>query len=126
LIVDDAYDAAHSLQQALVLEGHDVEIAPDGKTGLELVLAFDPDVVLCDLGLPDIDGFAFALQVKTLLRSSAYLVALTGYARVEDVAQAKAAGFDFHLAKPASLDEIARVLENTHPLDEPPGPKTLH
>jgi CheY-like chemotaxis protein len=85
---------------------------------------FKPDVVLCDIGLPDMDGYAFALRVREdrELRGS-YLVALSGYARPEDVARAHAAGFDRHLAKPASLDDLDRLLATLPRGDEH---NTLH
>ncbi len=110
MVVEDMRDSAHALQQALILRGHDVQIAYDGKSGLELATSYKPDVVLCDIGLPDLDGFAFARRLRAKLGSTIYLVALSGYARAEDVARARRAGFDRHLAKPASLDEIDRVL----------------
>jgi two-component system CheB/CheR fusion protein len=110
MVVEDMRDSAHALQQALILRGHDVQIAYDGKTGLELAASYKPDVVLCDIGLPDLDGFAFARRLRAKLGSTICLVALSGYARAEDVARARRAGFDRHLAKPASLEEIDRVL----------------
>jgi PAS domain S-box-containing protein len=111
LIVEDLHDNARSLEHALILKGHHVRIAPDGWGGLKQMRAFKPEVVLCDIGLPDMDGYAFALRVREdpELRDC-FLVALSGYARAEDVARATAAGFDRHLSKPASLDEIDRML----------------
>jgi two-component system, chemotaxis family, CheB/CheR fusion protein len=127
LIVEDVVDNATSLQQALTLKGHDVRIAHDGGTGLARMAELKPDVVLCDIGLPDMDGYAFALRVREdrALRSC-YLVALSGYARPQDVARAHAAGFDRHLAKPASLDELDRLLATlpASATDEPRN--TLH
>src|SRR6185503_6438414 len=100
----------HSLQQVLELRGHEVEVAYNGHSALERLLTFEPEIGLCDIGLPDLDGFAFAKRVRTELGSSAVLVALSGYARAEDIVRAKAAGFDHHIAKPASLEEIEAVL----------------
>jgi PAS domain S-box-containing protein len=128
LIVEDLHDNARSLEQALSLKGHEVRVARDGWSGLEEMANFKPEVVLCDIGLPDMDGYAFALRVREdpNLRDC-YLVALSGYARVEDVARARAAGFDRHLAKPASLDELDRLLA-TLPLSSIRADehKTLH
>jgi CheY-like chemotaxis protein len=108
-IVDDNEDAAHTLQDVLELEGHEVHVAMDGQAGLSLALAVRPDVVLCDVGLPVLDG----LEVARRLRaggSTAVLVALTGYATAEDVQRAREAGFDHHLAKPTDLDRLDEVL----------------
>jgi two-component system CheB/CheR fusion protein len=110
LIVEDMHDTAHSLQHVLQLKGHQVDVAYDGRSGLDKVDAFRPEIVLCDLGLPDLDGFAFAMNVRARTGPQPYLVALSGYARPEDVASAKAAGFDRHLAKPPQLEELAELL----------------
>ncbi len=128
LIVEDMRDTALSLQNALQLKGHEVAVANTGKLGLELTLSFRPEVVLCDLGLPDIEGYAFAMHVRTHADVLPYLVALSGYARPEDVARAMAAGFDRHVAKPASLAELDRLLATApepRPREEPAS-KTLH
>jgi PAS domain S-box-containing protein len=111
LIVEDLHDNARSLEQALALKGHVIKVAHDGWVGLRMMVEFKPEIVLCDIGLPDMDGYAFALRVREHVElRDTYLVALSGYARTEDVARARAAGFDRHLAKPASLDELERVL----------------
>jgi PAS domain S-box-containing protein len=111
LIIEDNLDAAESLQAVLVLGGHTVRVAHDGRGGLELAREFAPDVVLCDIGLPGMDGFevARAFRADPSLRATA-LVALSGYALPEDRQRAAEAGFDRHLAKPASPDAIERVL----------------
>jgi two-component system CheB/CheR fusion protein len=104
LIIEDHIDAAESLQLLLEMEGHEVKIANDGQAGLALAKTFVPEIVLCDLGLPGMDGFAVARAVRaeSSLRDR-YLVAISGYARPEDIKQSRAAGFDNHLAKPVSL-----------------------
>ena len=109
VIVEDVRDNAHALQQALELRGHDVKVAYDGKTGLELTASYAPDIVLCDLGLPDLDGFALARRLRATHGAGLYLVALGSHVRGEDLARAKAAGFDHHIAKPAPLDDLDRV-----------------
>jgi len=111
LVIEDMPETAKSLVDALSLHGHVVAFAYDGRHGLELAAHFRPEAVLCDLGLPDIDGFEVArrLRANVALRD-AYLVALSGYTRPEDVERAHAAGFAHHLAKPAQIDEIERVL----------------
>jgi CheY-like chemotaxis protein len=89
---------------------HRVEIANDGLQGLVKARQFAPDVVLCDIGLPGMTGYAVAraMRADPDLGHIA-LVAMTGYAETEDVARARESGFDEHLAKPASIEEIEAV-----------------
>lgn len=76
-------------------------MAADGRTALAMALARRPDVILCDVGLPDIDGYTVARMVRGVPRlADVRLIALTGYASPEDRARARAAGFDAHMAKP--------------------------
>ncbi len=120
LVIEDNHDAADSLRDALELDGHIVEIAYDGVKGLAKAHTFKPDIVLCDIGLPGLDGYELA---RTMRRdpelAAAALVALTGYAQPDDVATAKDAGFDEHLAKPPTMkaleDAIARAVLNRTP-----------
>ena len=111
LLIEDDRDIAEGLRIVLTLDGHLVEVAYDGLEGLAKARAFEPDVVLCDLGLPKKDGYrvARAIRADNQLRS-AYLVALSGYAQPEDFETARRAGFDEHLAKPASMERIKRAL----------------
>jgi two-component system CheB/CheR fusion protein len=111
LIIEDNLDAADTLREMLETGAHQVEIAHDGRQGLEKARAFHPDVVLCDIGLPEMDGYAVARAIRSdrSLGSTA-LVALTGYALPEDHRRATEAGFDHHLAKPVSLAQIEEAL----------------
>jgi CheY-like chemotaxis protein len=111
LVIEDNVDAAESLKEVLELSDHVVEIAGTGLEGLEKARAFRPDVVLCDIGLPEMDGFevASAMRADPTFGSTA-LVALSGYAGPADVERASVAGFDRHLAKPVELDELERVM----------------
>jgi PAS domain S-box-containing protein len=111
VIIEDNVDAAETLAELLVLEGHEVSTARDARSGVALVRAQVPDVVLCDLGLPDADGYevARALRRDDALRR-VRLIALSGYAQPEDRDRARAAGFDDHVAKPPNLDELERLL----------------
>jgi two-component system CheB/CheR fusion protein len=111
LVIEDNDDAADSLREVLELGEHTVEVAYSGRDGIEKARAFHPDVVLCDIGLPEMDGYEVARTIRTdpeLGRVA--LVALSGYAQPEDVATAREAGFDAHLAKPPSIDTLERVL----------------
>jgi two-component system CheB/CheR fusion protein len=112
LVVEDIADAADSLREALELAGHYVAIAYDGREAIAKAREFRPEIVLCDIGLPGMDGYEVAriFRADQLLRRT-FLVALTGYSRPEDVQRAKEAGFERHLAKPASLEKLAAVLE---------------
>jgi PAS domain S-box-containing protein len=113
LIIEDAIDVAETMQMLLELEGHTVAIAHDGMEGLETARATRPDVVLCDLGLPRIDGYAVARALASDPElASIYRVAISGYALPEDIERSKAAGFQAHIAKPASLARLHSVLTN--------------
>ncbi|MGE5186375.1 MAG: ATP-binding protein [Acidobacteriota bacterium] len=107
LIIEDKPDTVEALARGLQLRGHVVETATDGIAGIAAATRFHPDVILCDVGLPHLDGYGVARRLRA---SGAYLVALTGYARSEDVERAVAAGFSCHLAKPAGLDQIERII----------------
>jgi two-component system CheB/CheR fusion protein len=113
LIIEDNLDACEMLKVALDLTGHQVRIAHDGARGLELAAEFDPDVVICDIGLPGMDGYqvARAFRAQPALRD-VFLVALSGYAQPEDLQRARDAGFDRHLAKPTSVESLERVLSD--------------
>ena len=111
LVIEDDADVAMAMRVVLEMAGHAVAIACNGPDGLEAARVFKPEVVLCDIGLPGMDGYEVARRIRAdaALRAS-FLVALSGYAQVDDVAAARAAGFDEHLAKPASLEKVQRVL----------------
>jgi len=111
LIIDDHVDAAESLRVMLQLRGHEVEVALSGADGIELARAFLPEVVLCDLGLPHLDGVgvAEAIRADPALRG-VRLIAITGYGGPEDVERALRAGFDAHLTKPADLSRLLQLV----------------
>ena len=111
LIIEDNVDAADSLREVLQFGGHVVEVAYNGPDGLALAREFRPQVVLCDIGLPGMNGFevAQAFKADESLRGIV-LVALSGYAQDEDVQRATEAGFHRHLAKPPSPEHLERVL----------------
>lgn len=112
LVVEDNDDARETLQALLEMQGHRVETARDGVTGLEKALAIAPDVAIVDLGLPGMDGFEVARRMRAAsLLSNTYIVALTGYGTAEDRARALAAGFDEHLAKPVAPERLQELLE---------------
>jgi PAS domain S-box-containing protein len=110
LVVDDNTDAAHSLADLIGLLGHRVDVAYDGPSAIAKARADPPEVVLCDIGLPGMSGYEVAQALRTLGAGATRLIALSGYAQPEDVKKALDAGFDAHLAKPPSLDDIERLL----------------
>jgi len=112
LVVDDNVDAAVSLAQLLRLEGHVVETVYGARAALDKFDTFDPDVVLLDIGLPEMDGYEVAhrLRQRTALHP-VVVVALTGYGQREDRERALVAGFDDHLVKPVSFEDLQRVLQ---------------
>ena len=112
LLVDDNLDAAESLSALLGMLGHDVRIACDGTSALAAAAEFRPDIVLCDIGLPRMDGY----QVCAALRAqpdfaATRFVALTGYGRDEDRRRSLAAGFHAHLVKPVELAKLTAALD---------------
>ena len=111
LVVEDYLDSAQALAEVLELQGHQVHVATNGRAGTTAARELKPDVVFCDIGLPDMSGYEIAqtLRRDDELRST-YLVALSGYAQPEDRQRAAEAGFDAHLAKPADLDELSAIV----------------
>jgi len=112
LVVDDNRDAADSLAELVEMWGHQVTKAHRGETALEIAGTFRPDLVLLDIGLPDLDGYQVARRLRARPElANTVVVALTGLGQEEDVRQAKDAGFDLHLTKPISLDKLRRLLD---------------
>jgi PAS domain S-box-containing protein len=111
LVVDDNRDAAESLSMLLTSEGHTVWLAYDGHKAVEIALAERPRVVLLDIGLPGMDGYAVARALRQHPElETTYLIALSGYGRQEDRKQAQAAGFNDYLVKPVNFDELQCAL----------------
>jgi two-component system CheB/CheR fusion protein len=112
LIVEDNVDAAESLRLFLDLTGHEVAVAHSGPEGVARAHDCQPEVVLCDIGLPgDLDGYAVARALRSDPELSfTRLIALTGYGEAEDRRLASEAGFDLHLTKPTDPDALLRVL----------------
>jgi len=112
LVIEDNSDAAETLGDLLRLFGHEAEIALSGSTGVEVARSVQPDVVLCDIGLPGMDGYAVASNLRSEPATrAARLVALTGYGRDSDRQRTREAGFDLHLVKPVEPLELKRLLE---------------
>ena len=111
LVVEDDTDIANGLRAVLELDAHEVAISRNGYDAIEQGQRFKADVVLCDIGLPGMDGYqvARAFRADEQLRAT-FLIALSGYAQADDLARTRAAGFDEHMAKPVRIDKIQRLL----------------
>ncbi|MGJ9416761.1 ATP-binding protein [Massilia sp. CMS3.1] len=111
LIIEDNLDACETLKAFLDMEGHEVSMVHDGPAGLAALLAGNCDVVICDIGLPGMDG----LEVMRRLRASnegahPVTIGLSGYGQAEDRARAAAAGFDHYLVKPVNPDTLLALV----------------
>jgi CheY-like chemotaxis protein len=111
LVVDDNHDAAMSLSMLVELLGHEVRTAYDGLEALGLAEAFRPEVVLLDLGMPEMDGYEACRRLREQPWGNPMaVVAVTGWGREDDRRRTQLAGFDQHLVKPVAPDVIASVL----------------
>ncbi len=117
LVVDDNEDAANMLGELLEDAGHEVRAAYTGTEALRAAETFRPDIVLLDIGLPDMDGYEVARRLRTGRARGAKIAALTGWAQPRDVNRSEAAGIDVHLVKPASLQAIEDVIDSVEPRD---------
>lgn len=115
LVIEDNIGSAKILARMLEkFWGHEVQIAYDGATAIDVASAFRPDLVLCDIGLPHMSGYDVARRLRALAEASgALLVALTGYGAEADRRRSTEAGFDEHLVKPAGVETLQRLF--SHP-----------
>ena len=112
LIVEDNVDAGDVLAELLRLSGHEVHVARDGPGGIEQFEQVRPQVVLCDIGLPGLDGYEVVARMRKLRHDPRpALIALTGYGGAANVDRALKAGFDHHVVKPVGLDAILRLVD---------------
>ncbi len=110
LLVEDDDNVREALRRILTLDGHRVKVARDGPEGVELALATAPEVAFIDIGLPGIDGYEVGRRIRAALGSRVLLVALTAYGLEQDRRRSSEAGFDAHLVKPSSYEELTRIL----------------
>lgn len=111
LIVDDYPGAAQAALIYLELLGHECRAVTTGAIALETVATFDPDVVLLDIGLPDLSGYEVAREIRARATNKrVFIVALTGWARPDDRVKSIAAGIDMHVLKPPRPEVLAEVL----------------
>jgi signal transduction histidine kinase/CheY-like chemotaxis protein len=112
LIVEDNPDGRETLCLLLQLAGHQVEVASDGVQGVKKALAMRPEAALVDIGLPGLDGYQVARQVRAALGDEVLLIAMTGYGEPHDRRRALEAGFHAHLVKPVDPEELQALLAN--------------
>ncbi|TWI53189.1 signal transduction histidine kinase [Pseudomonas duriflava] len=111
LIIEDNVDTAAVLQELLSLDGYETKVAHSGPAGVEAAARFWPHAVVCDLGLPGMDGFAVATELrKQPASASARLIALSGYGQPEDRRRSLEHGFDLHLTKASDPAELLQAL----------------
>ena len=110
LVAEDIPDAAEMLRLMLESMGHEVRVAADGVQAVALAREWAPQIALLDIGMPRMDGYEAARQIRALLRSDVVLVALTGWGQEADQRHAREAGFDRHLTKPADPDVLEELI----------------
>lgn len=112
VVIDDNQDSANSMAMLVSVLGGEARVAYDGENGLNEVLAYRPDVVLLDIGMPGINGYETCRRIRKALGLDVLVVALTGWGQEHDKANARAAGFDAHLTKPAEPATLERFLSD--------------
>jgi two-component system CheB/CheR fusion protein len=119
LMVEDNVDTAETAALALRLHGHEVRTAPNGPTALHMVQEQMPDVVLLDIGLPQMNGWELARRLRELTSRAdkpPWLIAVTGYHGSDYERCSTEAGMDLHLVKPVDLEELQRLLSSLRSL----------
>ncbi len=111
LIVDDNVDNTLGLARLLKLLGHEIRTAHDGPDAIREALAFRPEFILLDIGLPGMDGYQVARRLRQEGISEAVIIAITGYGQEEDRVRSRAAGFDHHLVKPVDYNALITLID---------------
>jgi signal transduction histidine kinase/DNA-binding response OmpR family regulator len=116
LVIEDNRDAAESMRLLFAMTGHEVQVAHAGPEGVQVAQAFQPQVVLCDIGLPGgMDGYAVARAIRhDPALATVRLIALSGYGQDEDRRRSREAGFDVHLIKPVDFADLRRMITEPH------------
>jgi len=116
LVIDDIEDAADSMKMLLEIEGFETRAAYNGTSALGIAAEFKPSVIVCDIGLPKMDGHAIARRLRSdPVFASATLIALTGWGAAEEIQRTKESGFDFHLVKPVDSEALVALLASIGP-----------
>ncbi|WP_186183892.1 chemotaxis protein CheB [Burkholderia gladioli] len=113
LVVEDNVDAAESTSLLLTISGHTTRISRDGPSALQQIDDFRPEVVLLDIGLPNMDGYEIARRIRAMQgQVDTVLIALSGYGQAEDLRRSQEAGFDHHLVKPADIANFGKLIDS--------------
>lgn len=115
LVVDDNVDAAESMCTLLTMLGHETAVAYDGPSGLAVAEQFRPRVAILDLGLPHLNGYDLARQLRAGTHAPRLIVAVSGYGQPDDRRKSQEAGFDHHFTKPVELAALQAVLDLRDP-----------
>jgi CheY-like chemotaxis protein len=111
LVVDDNKDISTSLEHLLTRLGHEVAVANDGTGALSTAKDFKPEVILLDIGLPDMTGYEVARRLRKIQGDTTKIIALSGYGQEKDKLLSKESGFDYHMTKPVSIGEIDKIIK---------------
>lgn len=112
LLIDDNRDAIDSMGALLMLLDYDVRTAEDAESGLEIAYDFQPHLILSDIGMPGMDGYALAPELRKAAGSrKLILAAATSYGLASDKRRSREAGFDYHLVKPLDADLLINFVE---------------
>ena len=110
LVVDDNVDTARGLTRLLKLVGNDVRTSYDGPGAISEAIAFRPEYILLDIGLPGMDGYEVARRLRKEGFGEAIIIAITGYGQPEDQRRSQEAGFNHHLVKPVDYDALITLI----------------
>jgi CheY-like chemotaxis protein len=111
LVADDNQDAAETMSVLLEVLGHEVRRVHDGEAAVDMTAAFDPHLVLLDIGMPKLNGYESCERIRACEGGAARtLVAVTGWGQPQDLKSSSDAGFDHHLVKPVDIDTLVRLI----------------
>ena len=114
LVVDDNRDAASSLRSLIEMLGHEVREVYNGADALDITRSFDPELIFLDIGMPKLNGYDAAREIRRISRSDSVpkLIAVTGWGQPDDKRRSKEAGFDMHVTKPVPLATLESLLDH--------------
>ncbi|MEO8157042.1 MAG: ATP-binding protein [Betaproteobacteria bacterium] len=113
LVIDDNVDSAKTLATLLRTKGHEIREAFDGEHAMVIASEFAPDVVICDIAMPGMSGLEVANRLRTMFPTGLTLIAISGYGTEEDRARSRQASFDAHFSKPANIEELQSIIDNS-------------
>ena len=122
LVIDDIADVADVMKMLLDMEGYETRVAYSGVAALQAAKEFSPDVIFCDIGLPEMDGHEIARRMRAdPAIASAVLIALTGWGSEAELRKTRESGFDFHMVKPVDSDALLKLLSQVEPRQAAPN-----